>query len=125
MTLPEFPQLDGVEHRFLDLPGLRMHVAEAGAGEPLLLLHGFPQHWWGWYKVLPALAQRYRVIAPDLRGAGIDAQRRRVAGARARSCSRTCHPELGSEIRPRNVFGLVRRHRAHHLLSAEAVDHRQ
>jgi pimeloyl-ACP methyl ester carboxylesterase len=70
MTLPEFPQLDGVEHRFLDLPGLRMHVAEAGAGEPLLLLHGFPQHWWGWYKVLPALAQRYRVIAPDLRGAG-------------------------------------------------------
>jgi pimeloyl-ACP methyl ester carboxylesterase len=47
MTLPEFPQLDGVEHRFLDLPGLRMHVAEAGAGEPLLLLHGFPQHWWG------------------------------------------------------------------------------
>ena len=70
MTLPEFPQLDGVEHRFVDLPGLRMHVAEAGAGEPLLLLHGFPQHWWGWYKVLPALAQRYRVIAPDLRGAG-------------------------------------------------------
>jgi len=70
MTLPEFPQLDGVEHRFLDLPGLRMHVAEAGAGDPLLLLHGFPQHWWGWYKVLPALAQRYRVIAPDLRGAG-------------------------------------------------------
>ena len=70
MSLPELPQLDGVEHRFLDLPGLRMHVAEAGAGEPLLLLHGFPQHWWGWYKVLPALAQRYRVIAPDLRGAG-------------------------------------------------------
>jgi pimeloyl-ACP methyl ester carboxylesterase len=70
MTLPELPQLDGVEHRFLDLPGLRMHVAEAGAGEPLLLLHGFPQHWWGWYRVLPALAQRYRVIAPDLRGAG-------------------------------------------------------
>jgi pimeloyl-ACP methyl ester carboxylesterase len=70
MTLPELPQLDGVEHRFLDLPGLRMHVAEAGAGEPLLLLHGFPQNWWGWYKVLPALAERYRVIAPDLRGAG-------------------------------------------------------
>jgi pimeloyl-ACP methyl ester carboxylesterase len=70
MTVPEFPQLEGVEHRFVDLPGLRMHVAEAGAGEPLLLLHGFPQNWWGWYKVLPALAQHYRVIAPDLRGAG-------------------------------------------------------
>lgn len=47
-----------------------MHVAEAGAGEPLLLLHGFPQHWWGWRKVIPALASRYRVICPDLRGAG-------------------------------------------------------
>ena len=67
---PELPDLGGVEHRFVKLPGLTMHVAEAGTGEPLLLLHGFPQHWWGWYKVLPALAQRYRVIAPDLRGAG-------------------------------------------------------
>jgi pimeloyl-ACP methyl ester carboxylesterase len=65
-----FPDLDDVEHRFVELPGRRMHVAEAGRGEPLLLLHGFPQHWWGWYKVLPALAHRYRVIAPDLRGAG-------------------------------------------------------
>jgi pimeloyl-ACP methyl ester carboxylesterase len=67
---PRFPELDGVTHRFVDLPGLRMHVAESGHGEPLLLLHGFPQHWWEWSKVLPALAQRYRVIAPDLRGAG-------------------------------------------------------
>lgn len=47
-----------------------MHVAEAGSGEPVVLLHGFPQHWWEWRKVLPALAARYRVICPDLRGAG-------------------------------------------------------
>jgi pimeloyl-ACP methyl ester carboxylesterase len=65
-----FPLLDGVRHRFVELPGLRVHVAEAGAGEPLVLLHGFPQHWWGWRGVLPALAQHYRVVAPDLRGAG-------------------------------------------------------
>lgn len=64
------PQLDGVGHRFVELPGLRMHVAEAGAGDPLVLLHGFPEHWWGWRKVLPALAEHYRVLAPDLRGAG-------------------------------------------------------
>lgn len=70
MTEPPLPALDGVEHRFVELPGLTMHVAEAGHGEPLLLLHGFPQHWWGWSKVLPALAQYYRVICPDLRGAG-------------------------------------------------------
>ncbi|WP_043498899.1 alpha/beta fold hydrolase [Georgenia sp. SUBG003] len=59
-----------MRHRFADLPGLRMHVAEAGEGEPVLLLHGFPQHWWAWRKVLPGLAARYRVLAPDLRGAG-------------------------------------------------------
>ncbi|WP_454778374.1 alpha/beta fold hydrolase [Georgenia muralis] len=65
-----FPPLDGVRHRFVQLPGLQVHVAEAGTGEPLVLLHGFPQHWWGWHKVLPALAEHFRVIVPDLRGAG-------------------------------------------------------
>ncbi|ASD23061.1 hydrolase [Cryobacterium sp. LW097] len=65
-----WPELAGVRHRFLDLPGLRMHVAEAGSGPPLVLLHGFPQHWWAWRKVIPALAANYRVICPDLRGAG-------------------------------------------------------
>jgi pimeloyl-ACP methyl ester carboxylesterase len=62
--------LDGVAHRFVDLPGLRMHVAEAGSGEPVLMLHGFPQHWWEWRDVIPTVAEHYRVICPDLRGAG-------------------------------------------------------
>jgi pimeloyl-ACP methyl ester carboxylesterase len=72
MTPPErpLPTLDGVTHRFVDLPGLRMHVAEAGHGAPVLLLHGFPQHWWEWRKVIPTLAVSHRVICPDLRGAG-------------------------------------------------------
>lgn len=64
------PALDGVSHRFVELPGLRMHVAEAGSGPPVLLLHGFPQHWWEWRKVIPDLAQDHRLICPDLRGAG-------------------------------------------------------
>jgi pimeloyl-ACP methyl ester carboxylesterase len=69
-TAASLPELAGVRHRYLDLPGLRMHVAEAGDGPPLLLLHGFPQHWWAWRKVIPALAEHHRVICPDLRGAG-------------------------------------------------------
>jgi pimeloyl-ACP methyl ester carboxylesterase len=69
-TPEALPHVEGVRHRFVDLPGLRMHVAEAGDGPPLLLLHGFPQHWWAWRKVLPALAAHYRVICPDLRGSG-------------------------------------------------------
>jgi pimeloyl-ACP methyl ester carboxylesterase len=59
-----------VEHRFVDAGGLRVHVAEAGAGDPLILQHGWPQHWLAWRKLIPALAERYRVICPDLRGHG-------------------------------------------------------
>jgi len=47
-----------------------VHVAEAGAGDPLVLLHGWPQHWYAWRKLIPALAESYRVICPDLRGFG-------------------------------------------------------
>ena len=66
----DLPELDGIQHRFLDLPGMRMHAAETGSGEAVVLLHGFPQHWWAWRGVIPRLAKRYRVIVPDLRGAG-------------------------------------------------------
>ncbi|WP_435592373.1 alpha/beta fold hydrolase [Nocardia sp. bgisy118] len=59
-----------VQHRFVQIDGLRIHYAEAGAGEPLILLHGWPQHWWEWRHLLGPLAQRYRVICPDLRGLG-------------------------------------------------------
>ncbi|WP_018352818.1 alpha/beta fold hydrolase [Longispora albida] len=65
-----FPPLSGVRHRFADVAGLPVHVAEAGEGEPVVLLHGFPQHWWEWRHVIPALSSQYRVICPDLRGAG-------------------------------------------------------
>lgn len=64
------PHIDGVEHRFVDLPGLRMHLAEVGEGDPVLLLHGAPVHWYGWHKMIPGLAAHRRVICPDLRGSG-------------------------------------------------------
>jgi pimeloyl-ACP methyl ester carboxylesterase len=64
------PEIDGVTHRYVDVPGVRLHVAEAGEGPPVLLLHGWPQHWWIWRKVIPALAENHRVICPDLRGFG-------------------------------------------------------
>jgi pimeloyl-ACP methyl ester carboxylesterase len=60
-----------VEHRDVTLAnGVRVHVAEAGDGPPLVLLHGWPQHWWAWRKVMPALAEERRVLCPDLRGLG-------------------------------------------------------
>ena len=64
------PRVPGVTHRHVKAGGLRFHVAEAGEGDPVLLLHGWPQHWYVWRRVIPALASRYRVICPDLRGFG-------------------------------------------------------
>jgi pimeloyl-ACP methyl ester carboxylesterase len=60
-----------LSHHDVALPdGTRLHVAEAGAGPPLILLHGWPQHWWAWRRLLGPLAQEHRVICPDLRGLG-------------------------------------------------------
>ena len=68
--MTDFPHVDGVEHRFVDVGGLRTHVAEAGDGAPLLLIHGWPQHWYQWRGVITQLAGERRLIAPDLRGFG-------------------------------------------------------
>jgi pimeloyl-ACP methyl ester carboxylesterase len=53
-------------------PGLRLHYVTAGEGErTIVLLHGFPQTWWEWHRVIPALVEAgFRVVAPDYRGAG-------------------------------------------------------
>ena len=67
---PALPALPGIAHREVTVRGVRLHVAQAGSGPPLLLLHGWPQHWWSWRHLIGPLAQHYTVIAPDLRGWG-------------------------------------------------------
>jgi pimeloyl-ACP methyl ester carboxylesterase len=58
-------------HRDLSANGIRLHVAEAGTGPLVVLLHGFPQFWWAWRHQLVTLADAgYHVVAPDLRGYG-------------------------------------------------------
>ncbi|MET9295507.1 alpha/beta hydrolase [Streptomyces sp. NPDC003077] len=59
-----------VELRHIDVNGIRLNVALAGTGPAVLLLHGFPHTWQVWSEVLDGLADRHRVIAPDLRGFG-------------------------------------------------------
>jgi len=59
-----------MQHHYVRLRDLIMHVVTAGEGEPVLLLHGFPQTWYEWRDLIPRLATRYHVIAPDLRGLG-------------------------------------------------------
>jgi pimeloyl-ACP methyl ester carboxylesterase len=64
--------LDGPwTHRDVSANGIRLHVAEAGSGPLVVLLHGFPLFWWTWRHELEALsAAGYRAAAPDLRGYG-------------------------------------------------------
>ena len=68
--MPVLPAVPGVTHRTVQVGELAVHVAEAGTGEPLVLLHGWPQHWYCWNRVVPLLADRYRLVMPDLRGHG-------------------------------------------------------
>jgi pimeloyl-ACP methyl ester carboxylesterase len=69
-----------VTHRFVEAPGegemLCWHYVEAGEGEPVVLLHGFPESWHAWNHQIPDLARTHRVIAVDLKGYGQSDKRR-------------------------------------------------
>ena len=54
--------------KFIDVNGIRLHYMEEGSGELVILLHGFPEFWFGWRKQIPVLSQHYRVVALDMRG---------------------------------------------------------
>jgi len=59
-----------MQHQYADLGEVRLHYVTAGQGPAVVLIHGWPQTWYMWRGIMPALAARYRVIAPDLRGLG-------------------------------------------------------
>ena len=57
-------------HNTASVNGIQMHYVIGGHGDPVVLLHGWPETWYAWHKVMPALAKNYTVITPDLRGLG-------------------------------------------------------
>ena len=65
-------EIDNVtfSHHTASVNGIQMHYVIGGQGEPVVLLHGWPETWYEWRHVMPALAKNYTVIAPDLRGLG-------------------------------------------------------
>ncbi|MCG8353455.1 MAG: alpha/beta hydrolase [Chloroflexales bacterium] len=60
--------IDGLQHGYIQVNGIRMHYVAAGEGPPLLLLHGFPEFWYSWRHQIAALSRHFTVIAPDMRG---------------------------------------------------------
>ncbi|ESW18998.1 hypothetical protein PHAVU_006G088600 [Phaseolus vulgaris] len=63
--------MEGIQHKEVEVNGIKMHVAEKGEGPVVLFLHGFPELWYSWRHQILALSSRgYRAVAPDLRGYG-------------------------------------------------------
>jgi pimeloyl-ACP methyl ester carboxylesterase len=61
----------GISHRRVETNGVTMHIAEAGIGPLVVLVHGWPELWYSWRHQLPVLAEAgFHAVAPDLRGYG-------------------------------------------------------
>ncbi|MEV4161909.1 alpha/beta fold hydrolase [Nonomuraea dietziae] len=65
---PEFKKT--FRHEFADVDGVRLHYVTGGSGTPVVLIHGWPQTWYGWWPIMPALAEHHTVYAVDLPGLG-------------------------------------------------------
>lgn len=70
VVVPTHPDRNSFRHRKVRVNEIDLHYLVGGEGEPVVLLHGFPQHSLMWRRVMPALAARHTVVAPDLRGTG-------------------------------------------------------
>lgn len=69
-----------LHHGYADLDAVRLHYVEAGSGPLVVLLHGFPEFWYGWRFQIPALAGAgFRVVAPDMRGYALSSKPAEVA----------------------------------------------
>ena len=58
------------DHRTAKVNGINIHYVIQGQGSPVILIHGWPEFWYSWRKQIPVLAERFQVIAPDMRGFG-------------------------------------------------------
>jgi pimeloyl-ACP methyl ester carboxylesterase len=99
----------GAKRELIEVSGARIHAVSAGAGDPIVLIAGWPQSLWAWRHVLPALATRYRVFAldpPGLGGSSIPAPAYDVDGVAA-----TLHAAIGK-------LGLERFHLIGHDIGA-------
>ena len=71
MTTATPATIAGVEHHHANVNGTDLHYVSAGTdGSPVMLVHGFPESWWTFHKLIPLLAEHHRVFAVDLRGFG-------------------------------------------------------
>ena len=70
--------MNEIRHGYATVNGVRLHYAETGSGELVLLLHGFPEYWYSWRHQLEALGKHFHVVAPDMRGYNLSDKPARV-----------------------------------------------
>ena len=77
-NVPANPDME-IRHGYANVNGIRLHYAETGSGDDLvILLHGFPEFWYSWRHQLTALGRRFHVVAPDMRGYNLSEKPPRV-----------------------------------------------
>ena len=59
--------LKEIEEKYIETNGIKLHTVIAGSGEPIIMLHGFPDFWYGWRDIIMGLKDDYKCIAPDMR----------------------------------------------------------
>ncbi|MFE3441444.1 alpha/beta fold hydrolase [Nocardia sp. NPDC059180] len=100
---PEFENT--FRHEFADVDGVRMHYVTGGSGTPVVLIHGWPQTWFGWWQIMPELAEHHTVYAVDLPGLGDSTGS--PAGYDKATLARYVHTLIAEQlgIRDANVVG--------------------
>jgi alpha-beta hydrolase superfamily lysophospholipase len=88
-------------HHTASVNGIQLHYVIGGHGDPVILLHGWPQTWYEWRHVMPALAKNYTVIVPDLRGLGDSSKP--LTGYDGKTTAEDIH-QLVSQLGFRDIF---------------------
>ena len=99
----------GIDSRFADVNGVKLHYLAAGTGEPIILLHGYAQTSHMWRPLIAELAKTHTVIAPDLRGFG---QSAKPAQRLRQEDDGAGHPRAGGVARAQARAARRPRHRA-------------
>jgi pimeloyl-ACP methyl ester carboxylesterase len=96
-------QIDNVtfSHHTAPVNGIQIHYVIGGRGDPVVLLHGWPETWYEWRHVMPALAKNYTVIVPDLRGLGDSSKP--VSGYDVKTTAEDIY-QLVSQLDFKNIF---------------------
>jgi hypothetical protein len=100
-------QIDNVtfSHHMASVNGIQMHYVMGGQGDPIVLLHGWPETWYEWHKVMPALAKNYTVIIPDLPGLGESSSSKPSStGYDGKSVAEDIHQLVSQQLGFKSIF---------------------